>query len=140
SLGYVDRWAPPRVGFGVAQYLSGDGRDLTVAEDEVAQHVHDWVALGPAEVDERQLARLVADVEQQGRDRVGHGRALGPQDAVAVAFLPGDPQHRPEPRGGAHGYLQEQHGVAGRDVVVRAFLAFFLQVLALVALVGLIGD
>src|SRR5512132_4518983 len=31
-------------------------------------------------------------------------------------------------------------GPAGRDVVVRAFLAFLLQVLALVALVGLVGD
>jgi hypothetical protein len=55
-------------------------------------------------------------------------------------LLAGDPQHRLELRGVAHGYLQEEHWVAGGDVVVRAFLAFLLDVLALVALVRLVGD
>ena len=97
--------APGRVRLGAAEHLAGDGGDLAGAEQDVVKELGQWAALGPLEVDVRQDTVLVAQVQADRRDGVGHGGAGHGQNAVAVAFLAGHLQAGGELRGVGHGHL-----------------------------------
>ena len=62
--------AGARVRLGLAQDLVRHRRDVALAEQDVADQVLERVALGPAEVGVRDLPGRVAQVQQEGGDRV----------------------------------------------------------------------
>ena len=72
----VNCWPGLGVGVGLTQDLAGHGSDVSLAEDNEAGQVLQWVPLGPAEVGVRFLPRPVTDGQQRGRQPVGDGRAL----------------------------------------------------------------
>src|SRR5205085_10679197 len=95
----MDRRSPLGVMLGLAQHLARHRRDVAIAEQDEAQLVEDRVALGPGEVGVRELAGLVAQIEQERGDGVGYGRALGAQHAVAGDLLAMHYEHIFELRG-----------------------------------------
>ena len=105
-----------------------------------AHQVCHRVALGPVEVDVGTLAGAVAEVQQHRGDRVGHRRAVHPQDAVAVPLLAGHLQPGLELRRVGHRDLQEQHRVVGRELVAQALLVRLLEVLQQVTGMRFVGD
>src|SRR5918995_7467683 len=66
-----------------AQDLAGDRGGVTLAEEDVADEVHDRVSLRPAEVAVWPLAGRVAHVEEKGGDGVRYDRALQAYHPVA---------------------------------------------------------
>src|SRR5215218_1194805 len=138
SLGYQADRRPslrPRAGRDAGCQLSRT--EVTRRGRRAVRH---RVALGPVEVDVGTLAGQVADVQEHGRNRVGHGGALHPQDAVAVPLFAGHLQPGLELRWVRHRDLQEQHRVVGGDLVAHTLLVLLLQVLQDVPGVGLVGD
>src|SRR5829696_3562599 len=84
----VDGGASHGIRLGLPQDLMGDGGGVALAEEEVAEQVHDGVSFGPAEVAVRRPAGGVAQVEQQGGDGVGDHRAYRSQHLVLAGVLP----------------------------------------------------
>ena len=117
------------IGFDLAQHLARDRRGIALAERQELQQVGNRVALGPPEVDVRDHAGLIADVEQQRRDRVGNRRALRAQNQVAAHLDALHPQHVAELGRIAWLDFQEQHRLVGRHVVRIAGLAHLVLVL-----------
>ena len=76
------RWPSLGVGVGLTQDLAGHRGDISLAKDDEASQVLQWVPLGPAEVGVRFLPCPVADGQQRGRQPVGDGRA--PRDPRGV--------------------------------------------------------
>src|SRR5918998_6159526 len=79
SYAHVDRGTAFRVRLRLAQNLVGDGRCVSFTEEDVADQIDDGVALRPPEVAVRRLARRVAQVQEEGRDRVGDDGAYATQ-------------------------------------------------------------
>jgi hypothetical protein len=74
--------------FGASKYLAGDGGDLAGAEEQEPEEVHGWVPFGPLEVHVGADAGVVADVEQQRGQRVGHrGTGHGEHAELVVQHL-----------------------------------------------------
>src|SRR6476469_3474259 len=84
SAADVDAGPAGRVLLDFAQDLAHDGCSVAPAEDQVAQQVPDGVAFGPFEVTVRAHAGDVAQREQDRRDRVRDGGALGAQYPVPI--------------------------------------------------------
>src|SRR5882757_8849029 len=84
ALAHVYARAALRVGLGLAEHFAGDRGDLALAEEEEAQEVGERASLGPLEVDVWLGPGRVADVQQEGGQRVGHRGAVEGEDAVAV--------------------------------------------------------
>ena len=118
-----------RVGFGLTQDLSCDWRRVAFAEGEELQEIGDRVAFGPPEVHVRQLARPVANLEQQRGDGVGNRGALAAKHAEAVHLRPVHDQHLAELRRIAGLHLEKQHRIVDRDVMRIARLAQLVLVL-----------
>src|SRR5947209_6835925 len=118
-----------RVALDLPQNLARDRRGVALAEEDVFKDVGDGVALSPTQVGVRQLARRLADVEQEGGDGVRHGRAFGAEHVVAADFDALDLHHVWNLRGVAHLHLKEQDLLFFRDVVVLALLFLFQPVL-----------
>ena len=72
------------VRLGAAEDFAGDGRDLAYPQGEEAQQVHRRVAFSPLEVDVRLPSGVVTQVQQQRCQRIGNGRALNLQHAMAL--------------------------------------------------------
>ncbi len=137
---YMNRRPGRGVGVGLAQDLAGHGGDVSLAEDDEAGQVLQWVALGPAEVGVRLLAGPVADGQQRGGQPVGDGRALDLEHPEPRDLLPLHLDVRGEVRGVFDRHLEEEHGIAGRDVARLPLLPLLDQVLPGIPLVRVIGD
>src|SRR5262245_41634484 len=79
STANVNSGTARRVRFGLPQNFVRHRRSVALAKEDELQHVEQRVPLSPAKIDVRNLSRLVADVKQKGRNRVGHRRTLSPQ-------------------------------------------------------------
>ena len=92
------------------------GRDFAFAEGQEPQQVGDRVALRPAEVDVRHQPGDVADVQQDGGDRVRDNGPVDLQDPVPVPGDAADLERGLEVRGVVHHDFQEQRLVVQRQV------------------------
>src|SRR5918998_538572 len=141
SAADVDGRAPLCVRLRLPQDLVGDGCRVALAEEEVAEQVHDRVALRPAEVAVRGPPGCVAQVEQECCDRVWDHRAHGAQHLVAADLHAPHLQHVLELRGVLDVHLEEQDRLPGRDVVVITLLPLLAGVLLrIVARATPVGD
>src|SRR5215213_2812076 len=137
----VDGGASHGIRLGRPQDLVGDEGGVALAEEEVAEQVHDGVSFGPAEVAVRRPAGRVAQVEQQGGDGVGDHRAYRSQHLVSADLHASHLQNVLELRGVLHIDLQEEYGLTWRDVVVLALLLLLAGVLPrVVARAAPVGD
>src|ERR671939_391533 len=71
----VDKGTPLGIRLDLSQDLVGDRGGISLSEEEVAKKVGNGVALRPAKVAVRVFTGNVAQVEQEGGDGVGYGRA-----------------------------------------------------------------
>src|SRR5215208_5302064 len=136
----MDRWPLLWVRLGLPQHLVGDRCCVALPEEDKTEQVDDRVALRPAEVAVRRFVGGVAQVEQEGRDRVGDDRTLGPKHLVPADLHAPDIKHVLELRGVLHVDLEEEDLLAGRDVVVLALLSLFAGVLLFRALAPTVGN
>ena len=72
------------VRLGSTENFTRDRRHLADPQGEETQQVHRRVAFGPLEVDVGLPSRVITQVQQQGGQGVGHGRAFHLQDAMAL--------------------------------------------------------
>src|SRR5215212_11314874 len=136
----VDGGASLSIRLRLPQDLVGDGGGVALPKEQVAEQVHNRVALGPPEVAVWSLVGRIAQVQQQRGDGVGHHRALGTQDLVAADLNALHLQHVLELRGVFHLYLEEEDRLACRDVVVLPLLLLLAGVLLLGAVAAAVGD
>jgi hypothetical protein len=80
----VDDGAAINVWDGFAQNLVGERCDVAFAKEEEAEDVGDGIALSPFEVDVRDSAGDLLDVNEQGGNGVGNHGAADMQDAVSA--------------------------------------------------------
>jgi len=80
----VDTRPSQRVRLRLTEHFARDGRGVPFAEGEELQQIRDRVAFGPAEVRVRDLAGLIADVQQERGDRIRDRRTDGAQDVMAA--------------------------------------------------------
>ena len=126
--------------FRLAQHFACDRRGVAFPEGQELQQVGNRIAFGPSEVDVRDVARAISDVQQERRDRVWNGRALAPQHAKAVLADPGDVQDLAKLRGIAWLNLEKDYRVAGRQMVRFARLTQLVFVLLFVAVSRTVRD
>ena len=81
-LAHVNARPQLRIRLRLPEHFAGHGRGVPFAERQKLQQVRDRIAFGPAEVRVRNLARLIADEQQQGGDGVGDRGARAPQHAM----------------------------------------------------------
>src|SRR5215208_1403489 len=137
----VDGGASLGIRLRLPQDLVRDGGGVPLPKEQVAEQVHNRVALGPPEIAVRRLVGGVAQVQQQRGDGVGDDRALGTQDLVAADLHALHLQHVLELRGIFYLYLEEEDRLACRDVVVLALLLLLAGVLlGVVAAAPPVGD
>src|SRR5215217_4190125 len=121
----VDDGSSLQVRLGLPQDLVGDRSGIPLPEEDVADHVHEGVALRPTQVAVGSLAGFVTQVQEKRGYGVGHHRALPPQYSVSPHVDASHLKHfLSELRGVFHVDLQKQHRHILRDVVV---LSLFLQ-------------
>ena len=77
-LSDVDARAPLGIRLELAQHLARDRRRIAFAEGEKLQEIGNRIPFRPSEVDVRDVAGLVPDVEQEGGNRIRNRRTLAP--------------------------------------------------------------
>src|SRR5215212_2441063 len=133
----VNCWPGLGVGVSLTQDLAGHRRDVSLAEDDESGQVLQRVPLGPAEVGMWLLTRPVADGQQRSGQPVGDGCALHLEHLESRDLLPPYPDVRGEIGGVLDRHLQEEYGIAGRDVARLPLFPLLDQVLSGIPLVGM---
>src|SRR4051794_37065949 len=82
-----------RVWLGLPQNLVGNWSGISLSEEYETNHVHEGVALGPAEVAVRRLTGRVAQMYQEGGYGIGHRRTLGAKHLIAADIYTPHLQH-----------------------------------------------
>ena len=136
----VDARPALRVGFGLPQHFTRHRSGVAFPEREELQQVGDGISLGPAEVRVRKHARDVADMQEQGRDRVRHRRADAPEDAMPVHIGTGHLELVSELRRIAGTHFEEKDRLVRRQMMRIASLAKLAVVLLAVAGVRPVRD
>src|SRR5690349_16724935 len=70
------------IGNGATQHLMGDWRDIPIAKDQETNKIADRIALCPFEVPMRNSPGRFLQVDQHGRNRIGHHWASRTKNSV----------------------------------------------------------
>src|SRR5689334_18929241 len=84
TLAHVDSRPTHRVRFGLAKHFACDRSRIAFAEREEFQQVGNWISLGPSKVGVRNLAGLVAAIEEQRRNRIRNRWTHASQHAMTA--------------------------------------------------------
>ncbi len=118
----------------------GQWRCIAFTKQHIAEQVHQRIPLGPGEIAVRDFIVGIAEIQQEGRNRVRHRRAFRTQHLVRADLHAFDLHHVRKIRRITHIDFQEQYRRIRGYMIVFALLLFLQGILLFVTRLALVGN